>query len=151
MAHILAAVDLSDVTQAVVREAELLAKALEADLTLLYVALPNTDEFVGFQAGPPSVIEERAIKLQHERDALEKFAAQLRYRGIPADAVVSEGATAETILRHADQLDPAMIILGSHGHGMLYHALMGSVGEAVVKDSTRPVLIVPDPRPQRRA
>jgi nucleotide-binding universal stress UspA family protein len=151
MAHLLAAVDLSDVTQAVVQEAELLAKALSADLTLLYVAEPNTDEFVGFQAGPPSVIADRADRLAHERDAVEKLAAEIRFRGIHTDAVVTEGATAETILRHADQLDPAMIILGSHGHGMLYHALMGSVGAAVVKDSTRPVLIVPDPRPERRA
>lgn len=150
MSHLLAAVDLSDVTQAVVREAELLAKALTADLTLLHVAEPNTEEFVGFQAGPPSVIADRASKLEHERDSIEKIAAELRYRGIHTNAVFTEGPSAETILRHADQLDPAMIILGSHGHGMLYHALMGSVSAAVVKESTRPVLIVPDPRPERR-
>jgi nucleotide-binding universal stress UspA family protein len=97
------------------------------------------------------VIAERADKLAHERDVVEKLAADLRFRGLHADAVVTKGGSAETILEHADRLDPAMIILGSHGHGMLYHALIGSVSAAVVKDSTRPVLIVPDPRPARRA
>ena len=112
MPQILAAVDLSDVTQSVVREAELLAKALSADLTLLHVAEPNTDEFVGYEAGPPSVIADRANKLAAERDNVEQLAAELRFRGIHTDAVVTEGATAETILRHAEELDPAMIILG---------------------------------------
>jgi len=151
MTQILAAVDLSDVTQSVIAEAELLAKALTAQLTLIHVAEPNPEEFVGYAAGPPSVIADRASKLQHERDALEKLAAELRYRGIKTDTVLTEGATADAILRQADQIDPALIVLGSHGHGMLYHALVGSVSAAVVKDSTRPVLIVPDPRPARRA
>jgi nucleotide-binding universal stress UspA family protein len=150
MTKILAAVDLSDVTQSVVREAELLAKALAAQLTLLHVAEPNPDEFVGFQAGPPSVIADRADKLAHERATLEKLAAEIRYRGVETNAVLIQGPTAETILKQADGLDPAMIVLGSHGHGMLYHALVGSVSAEVVKESRRPVLIVPDPRPARR-
>ena len=41
MAHLLAAVDLSDVTTAVIAEAELIAHALGAKLTLLFVADPT--------------------------------------------------------------------------------------------------------------
>jgi nucleotide-binding universal stress UspA family protein len=150
MTRLLAAVDLSDVTTAVVHEAELLATALAAPLTLLHVAQPDPNEFVGYQAGPQSVIESRAHKLEVEQATLEKLAASLRYRGLEAEALLVEGPTAETILQEADRLDASMLILGSHGHGMLYHAFVGSVSAAVVKESRRPVLIVPDPRPARR-
>src|SRR5262245_47092198 len=135
MTKLLAAVDLSDVTQSVVREAELLAKALGAQLTLLHVALPNPDEFVGYQAGPPSVIADRADKLEHERASLEKLAAELRYRGIQLETVLVDGPSAKTILEQADRIDAAIIVLGSHGHGMLYHALVGSVSAEVIKES----------------
>lgn len=149
MAHLLAAVDLSDVTQAVVREAELLAQALGARLTLLLVALPNAEELVGYGVGTPAFLTNHITKLDDQRAALEKLAAELRYRGIHTDALVIEGPIAKTILQQADKLDASMIVLGSHGHGALYHALVGGTSGAVIKKSTRPVLVVPDPRPER--
>ena len=51
------------------REAEVFAQALGGSLTLLHVAEPNPEEFVGYEAGPPSVIAEHAGKLHDERAA----------------------------------------------------------------------------------
>jgi len=34
-------------------------------------------------------------------------------------------------------------VMGSHGHGMLHHLLVGSVTEGVLKKATCPVTIVP--------
>jgi nucleotide-binding universal stress UspA family protein len=150
MTHLLAAVDLSDVTQAVIREAEAIAQALSARLTLIHVTEPDPQEYIGFQSVAPSVVEDRARRLADERGALEKYASEIRYRGVGADALLEEGPPAELILRHAERLETSMIVLGSHGHGMLYHALVGSVSAHVIKESRCPVLIVPDPRPSRR-
>jgi nucleotide-binding universal stress UspA family protein len=146
MPHLLAAVDLSDVTKAVIAEAELIAQALGAKLTLLYVADPNADDVIGFGTRTASRVTSR---LDDQRDHLEKLAAELRYRGIHTDAVFIEGPTAKTILQQADERDVSMIVLGSHGHGALYHALVGGTSGAVIKASRRPVLVVPDPRPER--
>jgi nucleotide-binding universal stress UspA family protein len=33
--------------------------------------------------------------------------------------------------------------MGTHGHGAMYNLLVGSVTEGVLKQSTRPVLLVP--------
>jgi nucleotide-binding universal stress UspA family protein len=150
MSHILAAVDLSSVSAAVIREAEFFARAMQARLTLLHVAGPNPEEFVGYeagpQAGPQAVRDSRAEKLRHEHTELQQRAAALRASGIEADALLVEGPTVETILKEADRFESRLIVLGTHGHGMLFHALVGSTGAGVVKESKRPVLIVPDPR-----
>ena len=58
-------------------------------------------------------------------------------------AEVVEGRAADVLTmtaRHAD-----LLVLGSHGHGRLHHAL-GSVSDDCVRQATCPVVIVP-PRP----
>ena len=75
---------------------------------------------------------------------LDKLAAAISARGIPTDTLLVQGPAAETILQQADALDAKLIVLGSHGHGMLYHALVGSTSAAVIKGSHRPVLVIPD-------
>ena len=35
-----------------------------------------------------------------------------------------------------------MIVVGSHGHGALYHLLLGSVSEGIIRKTTCPVLVV---------
>ena len=150
MSHILAAVDLSDVTPAVIAEAELIAKSLSCRLTLLHVSERRSQEFIGFPADSPIAFEVREKRIADQRTELQKLASELRYRGIEADSLVVEGPPALSILRQADSLDANMIVLGTHGHGMLYHALVGNTSAEVIKESHRPVLVVPDPRPERR-
>jgi len=36
-----------------------------------------------------------------------------------------------------------MLVLGSHGHGALYHLFSGSVVTAVLQKATRPVMVIP--------
>ncbi|MGD9634786.1 MAG: universal stress protein [Pirellulales bacterium] len=151
MSNILAAVDLSSVSDAVLREAESFARATSARLTLLHVVAPNTEEFVGYEAGPPAAVKSRTEKFGHEYAELEQRVAALRAAGIDADSLLVEGSTVETILKEADRLDARLIILGSHGHGMLHQALVGSTSAGVIKHSDRPVLVVPDPHPGRRS
>lgn len=60
---------------------------------------------------------------------------------------------AEVVDGHADQEIPAraegydLIVLGTHGRKGLAHLLLGSVAERVVRNSTKPVLIVRTPPP----
>ena len=116
---------------------------------MLHICEP-VPEFIAYGAGPPPKVSDRGNIVESARAALEKLAAELRYRGLNAEALMIEGPTAATILHEADRLDSHLIVIGTHGHGMLYHALVGSVSADVVKESRRPVLVVPDPRPARR-
>ena len=151
MNQILAALDLSSAADEVIRHAESLTRAMGARLTLLHVAAPHPD-FVGYQVGPQSVRDARARELKSEHDRLQSYASDLQRRGLDAHAILVEGPTVETILAEVDRRGADLIVMGSHGHGMLYDAIVGSVSAGVMRAATRPVLIVPDfrdPRKQR--
>ncbi|HEV7161845.1 MAG TPA: universal stress protein [Solirubrobacteraceae bacterium] len=52
------------------------------------------------------------------------------------------GNPAETILRIARECDHDLIVMGSHGHGRLHRALLGSVSYRVLRESPVPVLLI---------
>ena len=51
------------------------------------------------------------------------------------------GSATEVLLASASGAD--LLVLGSHGHGRLYHAVLGSVAEACVRGGVCPIVIVP--------
>jgi nucleotide-binding universal stress UspA family protein len=53
------------------------------------------------------------------------------------------GEAVEVLLNSAHNAD--LLVLGSHGHGRLYHAVVGSVAEACVRAGICPVVVVPVP------
>jgi nucleotide-binding universal stress UspA family protein len=62
------------------------------------------------------------------------------------DIVVTEGFPAATILQKADELDCDIIMMGTHGKGMIGHAFLGSVAEKVLRRSGKPVFTIPLPK-----
>ena len=145
MRQILAAVDFSPVTKAVVEQAASLAEAFSAELTLVHVAAPDPD-FVGYAAGPQTVRDDRAREIRDEHRNLQAIADDLRDRAISARALLIQGSTVEKILAEGARLRADAIVIGSHGHGALYRALLGSVTEGVVRAAQCPVLVVPAAR-----
>ncbi len=142
MKQIIAAIDFSEVSDAVVKHAASMAKAYSASLVLLHVAAPNPD-FVGLEAGPQFIRDGRADELRTEHNKLQQKAQDLRDQGINTKASLIQGPTTDTILERVEHLDADLLILGSHGHGAVYRALMGSVSEGVLHRATIPVFIVP--------
>lgn len=142
MRKILVALDFSDVSDAVLARASALTRALSGELTLLHVAAPDPD-FVGYDAGPQSVRDGRARELRAERSRLHEMAESLRAEGLSARALLVEGPTARTVLEQAEKLTVDLIVVGSHGHGVLHRALLGSVSEGILERATCPVLVVP--------
>jgi nucleotide-binding universal stress UspA family protein len=143
---ILISVDLSDSTAKVVEKAEDFAKGLSAEVWLLHVAAPDPD-FVGYDAGPQSVRDSVAQKYHEEHRQIQAIAGQFRKKGLEATALLIQGVTADTILNEAAKLRVDMVVVGSHGRGMVRHLLVGSVSEEVIRRSLVPVLVVPTHSP----
>ena len=142
MKVILAAIDFSDVTEAVIDAARTMAGALHASLYLLHVEPPEPD-FVGYEPGPQHVrnsVAREAIRHFKEEHTLRD---ELRRDGIDAHSLVIQGTAAEKILQKAEELAADLLVIGTHGHGAVYHLLLGSVGEAVLKRARCPILVVP--------
>ncbi len=54
-----------------------------------------------------------------------------------------QGPLTEKVLHQAEEQNADLIVMGSHGHGALYHFLVGSVTAGVVRGAKCPVLVVP--------
>jgi len=67
----------------------------------------------------------------------------MRKAGLDTTALLVHGATVETILKEASELEVDMIVIGSHGRGAMHQLLMGSVSEGVLRKSRCPILVVP--------
>lgn len=142
MKNIIALVDFSDVTEAVVREAAELAKALRCAVYLLHVAAPDPD-FVGYEAGPKSVRDTVAQKVRKEHLDLQSLEGGLKGEGIEAHALLVQGPTVEKALAEIERLKACRVVMGSHGHGALRHLLVGSVTEGILRKAKCPVVVVP--------
>lgn len=69
------------------------------------------------------------------------------YPAAPIASEAVEGRPAPVLIRAAQDAD--LLVLGSHGHGRMYHAILGSVAEECVRAGACPVVIVPLPHPER--
>lgn len=155
---ILYATDLSKNSTFAFRYAITLAEALNAKITVLYV-LPVVDSAMEVpiitQMG-----EEQYYKLREERSReiiesiktkLHEF-SQKELEGLQGESdlvssiLVHEGDAADEILKTAEKLNSDIVILGAHGKGILSHTFLGSVSEKVLRQSTRPVLVVSIPK-----
>ncbi|MFI1727294.1 universal stress protein [Streptomyces sp. NPDC020489] len=76
------------------------------------------------------------------REALAETAAVVtgRYPGLTVTTDALEGGSVETLLDAA--ADAETLVLGSRGHGPVVGFLLGSVGQQVIAETTRPVVLV---------
>lgn len=83
------------------------------------------------------------VGIDPEPAHVAQAAAQIaRDQGLQADAVTKVGPAAERILEAAEDCAADLIVVGSRGHGPLTGAILGSVSMALIRGSSRPVLVV---------
>ena len=139
---LLVAVDLSESTQTIVDKVEEINKEYPAKVWILHNAEPEPD-FVEFKVDPLAARETLAKKFHNEHRQIQEIANRLRKAGLEATALLVHGATVETILKEASDLDVDMIVVGTHGRGAMYQLLVGSVSEGILRKSRYPVLVIP--------
>jgi nucleotide-binding universal stress UspA family protein len=77
--------------------------------------------------------------------ALAEAAELALERGVPFTTEVVAGQPADEIVAYADSIDADVIVIGSRGLGTIAGALLGSVSRDVLRESRRPVVVVPSP------
>jgi nucleotide-binding universal stress UspA family protein len=100
----------------------------------------------------PRFLESGALPANHATIGprlSEQVESALAERGSSAsvreELLWGDGAAGE-IVRYAEQQATGLIVLGTHGHGALKRALIGSVASAVARTAPCPVLLVPPAR-----
>jgi len=60
--------------------------------------------------------------------------------------MVRIGDPAEEILKKAEETNCDIVIMGTHGKGVITHAFLGSISEKVLHRISKPVFIIPLPK-----
>lgn len=142
MKNILVGIDFDDRTGVLINKAVEVANRYGAKLWLLHVTSPPP-EYVGFDATPHYVRDEREGILENEQKVLRDHAADITEKGIDAEGILIQGATIDGILMEAAKLNVDLIICGHHEHNFLYNMLFGSVSSSLVRKAKIPVLVFP--------
>jgi nucleotide-binding universal stress UspA family protein len=115
------------------------AREYKAEVLLLHVvesvAAPYASDL--FPVPMAEVFQEISAIAKKELAAL---VAEVRSHGIEAREHVVQGKPSTEIVRIAREDAVDMIIMGTHGRGVLDHALFGSTTERVVRKAPCPVL-----------
>ena len=147
MKKILVPIDFSDITELVIKNAKLFAKSLDAELKLIHVFTPVLQEAVHEVIMVPSNYEvirhEIATELKSEHRKILEIKQELINENIRARAFLLGGKVSEVIISQIEEYTPDITIMGSHGHGYVAKAFLGSVTISVLKHAKCPVIIVP--------
>jgi len=137
--RILVPTDFSDSARQALDWGVALARPFTAEIVLLHVVENLTVGYASdlFPVPMAEVYEEIS---GYARTELSKLAAEVRGQGLTVQERLSQGTPSAEIIRIAKEEPVDLVVLGSHGKGLLDHALFGSTTERVVRKAPCPVL-----------
>jgi len=146
MKKIVAAVDFSNATAGVVEMAASLANAFGAELHLLHVVEPEPT-YTAYGFTPDEFPAMHAFQEEAKRRATRKLEELLvTVPAVPAAVTqLVEGSPLHSVLDYVKTSEADLVVLGSHGHGVVASLLLGSVAEGMVRKAAVPTLVVPAP------
>ena len=135
--HLLVPLDGSRLAEAALPAAAALSERLGAQVTLVHVIERNAPQEIHGEPHLSDAAEARAY--------LEEVAA----RAFPPDVCVEQHVhaaevqdVARSIVQHADELAPDLVVMCTHGRGGLRTWLLGSIAQQVIALGVTPVLLI---------
>lgn len=140
VARILVPTDLSDFGVLALRHAEEFSAIFSAKIVVMHALEPP------FATIPPDIPiadlpSNEAIRSDAE-ERLRSFVAEHSGQPETVEALVVEGHPVQAIVETARRIQASLLILGTHGRRGWRRALLGSVTERVLRETTIPLLVV---------
>jgi nucleotide-binding universal stress UspA family protein len=140
MKPVMLATDGSPTAEEATEKAIELAKALGAELVVTTVwDIPYST--LGYAAIPPNVEFSKASEDQ-ARKVVAEASQQAHEADVSVKSRVLRGFPVGEICHAAEELDPQLLVVGSHGWGPVKRMLFGSVSTGVLHQASCPVLVV---------
>ncbi len=145
VSKLLVATDGSDTAWKAVKYAVGFAKQIGASVTLLSVI--DKSAFI-VQSIPVDMASNLIAPIDdYLQQAVEGYTQKAeklcKKNGIKVKIVIRSGHPVEEIIKEAKRSKASIIVLGSHGKGMLESAVLGSITHGVIHNSTKhPVLVI---------
>jgi nucleotide-binding universal stress UspA family protein len=135
---ILLAVDGSEHGQHAAKTAGDLVRAVKARDLRIVVAFEPIPAYLG----EPNLSQAIVARETEAKEILRKAQQMIGSVSAEVNTEMIEGSIAEAIIDVANVRKSDLIVMGSHGHGRLVGALLGSNSQKVVSHAPCPVLIV---------
>ena len=145
MKTIIVAVDFSNATPGVLEMAVGMAKAFGAELRLFHAVEPEPS-YTAYGFTPEEFPAMHIYQEEARRRAavkLEELVTQVKADLPDVSSQVVEGSPLHALLEYVKEIQPDLVVLGAHGHGVIASLLLGSVAEGMVRKATVPTLVVP--------
>lgn len=145
MKTILVAVDFSNATPGVLEMAVGMAKSFNAGLRLFHAVEPEPS-YTAYGFTPEEFPAMHVFQEEAKRRAVTKIdelVVQVKSEIPDVSAQVVEGSPLHALLDQIKESKADLVVLGTHGHGVIASLLLGSVAEGIVRKATIPTLIVP--------
>ncbi len=117
------------------------ARSLNAEIVVCHVV--DVAQAAVMSGGEAPLVEGSLAILETDGAHILDAAVARAASEVRASSLTAEGRPVEEIERLAGELQPAFIVIGSHGRTGLERAVMGSVAEGVVRSAPVPVMVVP--------
>lgn len=139
--RILVPIDFSGHSRKALQYAIPFARQFKASIDLIYVVEPTVypADFSFGQVGFPAIEDELRKRGAEELDELVHRDIGRR---VPARRAIRTGKAFYEIIQYAHEEKMDLIIIATHGHTGIEHALFGSTAEKVVRKAPCPVLVV---------
>jgi nucleotide-binding universal stress UspA family protein len=138
---ILCPVDFLQQSAMVAEYASMMAKALDAEIEVLYVSFILTDIGGHHEVEPAQIQEVEKELFTSSSTNMDTFIKQ-HFSGVKAKGKVLQGYPADEILKHIKESGADLVIMGTQGRKGFNRLFFGSVAEKVVRLSPAPVLTI---------
>lgn len=152
--NLLYATDLSENASYALKYASVIANRFEATITVLHVLEELSSSFSGMVSEMVGKDRWADLKKRDERKIIESIRTRIEdvcnetnqnpqgCSFIVQKIIVEIGHPADQIIHYAEKKECDMVIMGSHGQGILSEAMLGSTSRRVLRRCTKPVLVV---------
>jgi nucleotide-binding universal stress UspA family protein len=148
--QILVPIDFSETAAAALDYSKTLAAAVGAALHVLHVM---DDPLLGFKL-PDHVCSIPIIRKLMEQEASEHMSKVLtadEQKKFRAELITVWGSPYVKVIEYAKEHEIDLIVMGTHGRGIIGHLLLGNVAERVIRHASCPVLVVRPPQDAGRS
>jgi len=156
--RILYATDLSKNAQHAFTYAATIANRFNAKITVLHVleTIPsNTEwqivEYLGEERWKEVQKNKKQEFIESTKKSLNNFCEEMSsdFKSCPFlvdEILIREGVPVDEILKVVDSKNCDMVVMGTHGYGLLADALIGSNARRVVRRCKKPVMVIRLPK-----
>jgi len=140
--NIIVPTDFSKLSYSAFEYARDLAEMKAATIHLIYVLEKNPpfiskrDTDISEEELMKSIIEKTERQLKEVADEIKDDSS------IKIIEILRQGVDYEEIIKYSKEVNGDMIVIATHGRTGIYHTLLGSVAEKVIRYSKCPVLVI---------